>query len=212
MSGYVELKRMGVVFRPIDQWPGDLTETRRRSPFKSTLPSTMKLLAFELDAVGGSTIVVQIAMSEADFRLDGIPYADRRATHPGVVVAFDSKVGPLKFAVDAFTSWEDNLRAIALGMESLRRVDRYGITKRGEQYTGWKALPMSTDPADAIETTEQAWRVLTTHAGVPVESSPLFNGISEKEVVRRALLNTHPDQGGDPDDFRSVQRAREVIA
>ncbi len=29
--------------------------------------------------------------------------------------------------------------------------------------------------------------------------------------VRRALFETHPDRGGDPDEFRKVQRARELI-
>jgi hypothetical protein len=45
-----------------------------------------------------------------------------------------------QFAVDKFATWQDNLRAIALGLEALRKVDRYGITKNSEQYTGWKQL------------------------------------------------------------------------
>lgn len=36
--------------------------------------------------------------------------------------------------------WQINLRAIALGLEALRKLDRYGITSRGEQYTGWRAI------------------------------------------------------------------------
>src|SRR5690606_5164123 len=78
---------------------------------------------------------------EDDIRLDGLPRANARPGHQGVVLAFDSKYGPLKYATDTFDRWQDNLRAIALGLESLRRVDRYGITKRGEQYTGWRQLP-----------------------------------------------------------------------
>ena len=31
-----------------------------------------------------------------------------------------------------FTTWEDNLRAITLSMESLRRVERYGVFKYDE--------------------------------------------------------------------------------
>jgi hypothetical protein len=45
-----------------------------------------------------------------------------------------------QFAVDMFPSWQDNLRAIALGLEALRKVERYGIANRGEQYAGWAQL------------------------------------------------------------------------
>jgi hypothetical protein len=197
VNGYTDLKRMGISFRPIDTWPGEPTRHRARAPFSASLGSTMSLLARELSQLSARLVVVQIAMQEADFRIDGIPYANASAEHPGVVIAFESKHGPLKFAVDTFTSWEDNLRAIALGMEALRKVDRYGVTKRGEQYTGWKALPMSTDPADAIQTREQAENYL----------SERWSG-----DIRRALFETHPDRGGDTDEFRKVQRARELVA
>jgi hypothetical protein len=54
--------------------------------------------------------------------------------------------------------WQANVRAIALALEALRAVDRYGVTKRGEQYQGWTALPAAraqssrwfTDEADAL--------------------------------------------------------------
>jgi hypothetical protein len=45
-----------------------------------------------------------------------------------------------QFAVDVFPTWQANLRAITLGLEALRRVQRYGIVKEDEQYTGFKAL------------------------------------------------------------------------
>ena len=54
------------------------------------------------------------------------------------MVAFESKHGPLKYATDVFDHWHANLRAIALGLEALRKVERYGITQRGEQYTGFR--------------------------------------------------------------------------
>jgi hypothetical protein len=34
-----------------------------------------------------------------------------------------------------------NSRSIGLELEALRAIDRYGITKQGEQYVGFKALP-----------------------------------------------------------------------
>jgi hypothetical protein len=117
VSGYTELKRMGIVFRPIDTWPGEPTRHRTRAQFSASLGSTMSLLARELAQLNARLVVVQIAMQEWDFRQDGIPYANARAEHPGVVIAFESRHGPLKFAVDTFTSWEDNLRAGKLECE-----------------------------------------------------------------------------------------------
>lgn len=159
MSGYSDLKRMGVVFRPIDAWPGEQTRSRRSAQFSASLGSTTELLARELAALNGRLVVLQVAMTEDDFRIDGIPYANAQASHPGVVIAFESKHGPLKFAVDTFSFWEDNLRAIALGMEALRKVDRYGVTKLGEQYTGWKALPAPRALRDASRPRRRRGRV-----------------------------------------------------
>jgi hypothetical protein len=209
---YEAVKSLGVTFRPIDQWPGAETRYRKHAPFTAYFGSTMELLGRELRALNAKLVVVQLAMNEADFRNDGLPRASARAFHPGVVLAFESKWGPLKYSTDEFTDWLDNLRAIALSMEALRKVDRYGVSKRGEQYTGWKALPMSTDPAANIETEDQAWRVIADAAGIPPDSSLLLNGISEDDAIKRAIKATHPDAGGDPDEFRRVMAARKVLA
>lgn len=156
----------------------------------------MALLGRELHALNARTVVAQIAMTDADFRNDGIPYASARATHPGVVIAFESKFGPLKFAVDTFTTWEDNLRAIALGMEALRKVDRYGVTKRGEQYTGWKALPSGSVDEHGIPDAATAREYLDERYG---------------GSIRRALMESHPDRGGDREEFQKVMRIKGLL-
>lgn len=193
---YYELSRLNVVFRPIDQWPAEFSRNRRRAPFRAQLSATVSLLGRELRMLNAKQIVLQIAVGEAALRADGLPYADARPEHPGVILAFESKWGPLKYVTDEFASWQENLRAIALGMEALRKVDRYGVSKRGEQYTGWKALPASTDPAAAIQTRDQAQAVLDQYGG----------------DLRRALRETHPDTGGDETEFRKVIKAKELLS
>ena len=184
-----------IVFRPIDSWPAELTRSRRHATFSAGWGSTIELLEKELTHLAARQAVLQIAVSESDLRIDGKPRASARASHPGVILAFESKFGPLKYAVDTFWSWQDNIRAVALAMEALRKVDRYGVTKRGEQYTGWKAIPRSTDAADSIQTREQAQGLLASYGGVVA-----------------AIKATHPDTGGDPDDFRRVMRAKELVS
>lgn len=186
-----------ITFRPIDEWPGELTRWRRRSQFSAPWGRTIALLERELEHLGARRVVLQIAIGEHELRLDGKPRATARAAHPGTILAFESKWGPLKYATDEFDRWQDNLRAIALAMEALRAVDRYGVSRRGEQYTGWRALPRSTDPADSITSREQAREFIDRE----------FEG-----DLRRALFETHPDHGGSSDDFRRVMRAKELLA
>lgn len=188
--------------RPIDTWPGNLTRNRMASPFRSTWTSTMDLLWRELARLGARDVVLQMALREADIRLDGRPRANARPEHPGVILAFNTPDGPMKMAVDKFGAWKDNLRAIALGLEALRKVERYGIVRRGEQYAGWRQLEQETTPGT---TREQAERTLRTFAGV-APTTPISDS-----VVRRALRNTHPDVGGSDEAFNTVQAARKAL-
>lgn len=206
---WAELAQRGLIVRPFSS--SKPHAGGRHSQFRAGLRDTLKTLTFEMEQLDAKTIVVELEIDERHIRLDGYPRADARVQSSAVAISFESKHGPLRYATDEFSDWHDNLRAIALSMHALRAVDRYGVSKRGEQYAGWKALPVSTDPADAIQTEEDAWRVLTSAAGVASDSSPLRDGISESEVVRRALFATHPDRGGDPDEFRRVQRSREIL-
>jgi hypothetical protein len=183
-------------FGPIELWPGVLTPNRRYAPFRTQWRSTVHLLARELDMLVAKRVVIQVAIEPRDFRLDGMPRANARQIHPGVIVSFDSKWGPLEYATDEFTDWQDNIRAIALSMEALRKVDRYGVSKRGEQYRGWKQLPTGTMPdlADTITSKAQAKAFLTEHGG-----------------FREAVKTFHPDNGGDVVLYRATIRAQEIL-
>ncbi len=192
MSWY-EISQLGAQIRP-------LTDPRppvawNRSKFAAPFTATVRLLARELRHLDAKRIVLELDYRDADLRLDGYPRANARLGSPAVTLSFESKHGPLRYSTGEYDDWQDNLRAIALSMESLRAVDRYGVSKRGEQYRGWRALPTSTDPADAIQTVDQARAVLAEYGG----------------DWRRAAAATHPDKGGDPDEFRKVMRAKELI-
>lgn len=216
MSGWNDLARLGAVVRPVDQdWPHAVTPVgeRLRSPFSSPLSSTVRTLVREIYMLGGNSIVIGLAIPESKIRQDGMPRADATTNDPRVMLAFESKWGPVQFATDVYTRWTENLRAIALSMEALRAVDRYGVSKRGEQYRGWKALTTGTDPADAIVTTDQAWRVICAAGGWQVEAGGEIVAVDDPEgAVRAAVKATHPDvKGGDATEFRRVMKAKEVL-
>lgn len=143
----------GMTLRPIASWPHDYTLDRRSSPFSSSLTTTLDTLGRELRHLGtgrrNAESVLQIAMREQDFRIDGLPRANATPQHPGVILNIESRHGTLSYPCDTFTRWQDNLRAITLGLEALRRVERYGITQTGQQYRGWHAIE-SKPAVDAV--------------------------------------------------------------
>ncbi|HYF72005.1 MAG TPA: hypothetical protein VD864_04240, partial [Nocardioides sp.] len=148
---------MTMAFRALERWPFPETKPgeRRSSPFKGTYSSTLDLLSRELyhlrsDLYGLAILQVVTRNGERDLRQDQWLRADARVTHPGVAISMGSKFGPLTFHCDRFVGWQANLRAIALGLESLRRVGRYGIGGSGEQYRGWTALPAGSGGGDVV--------------------------------------------------------------
>jgi hypothetical protein len=159
---------------------------RPRSQFSASWSDTVSLLARELRLLRATRVVLELDMAEADFRLDGLPRAHAQARTPGVVLSMQTPHGPLRYAVDTYRSWEENVRAIAKALEALRAVDRYGVTKRGEQYAGWKALEAGGPSA------ERGRALVERHGG-----------------LKAALFATHPDHGGSADDFADVQAWRE---
>jgi hypothetical protein len=187
MSEYTDLARL-VTFRPLER---PVPSGRAMSPFKAGWTSTVRALAKELRAHGARQAVLEIGFREQDLRLDGLPRADRHARTPGVVLSFKATAVPgapqLRYEVGTYSDWRDNIRAIALGLEALRAVDRYGVTKRGEQYAGWKALPAGGPSVD------RGRALIREHGGVAA-----------------ALKATHPDHDGDEAAFRDVQAAREA--
>jgi hypothetical protein len=201
-------------FRPISNWPGASTEDRQRSRFDSPRSKTLRLLARELDHIvkPGETPVLEMAISESQIRLDGYPYASAKPEHPGVILSIESRWGPLRYPCDTFDDWQDNVRAIALALEALRKVDRYGVTKRGEQYAGWKALPGAGETT-ATMTTEAAAKIIARTASL--NGDWLEQIVASPDDYRTAYLQavrySHPDAGGTMASFQRVQTAKRVL-
>lgn len=210
---------MDFTFRPIDTWPGGLHQatSRRPSPFDTPYSKTLTLLRKELENLDAKHPVIQLALQEKDIRNDGLPRATCKPEHPGVILSFGSKHGDLKYATDVFhnapgtthSGWHANLRAIALGLEALRRVDRYGITKRGEQYTGWKELGSGAVPMGAGLNDERAITLLTQHTeGLQWDYDQPGQVRSAFRIASKTL---HPDVGGDAETFMQVKAAAEYL-
>jgi hypothetical protein len=233
---------MNVTYRPIGtDWPGKRTPTddRRYSPFRrhgqwnaetsqyigrgdTPWPSTLQLLEKELNQLGANSVVFQIDLRESDIRLDGLPRADARPADPAVIISFKSKHGPLRYFCDQFRAWQDNVRAIALGLEALRKVERYGITHRGEQYAGWKQLPPSSGTVEGVvrhfANVQEAAEYMLAKAGVdgglgnPLLTSVVMTDKAYRDdLFRRISRKAHPDAGGDRADWDALVEARRML-
>lgn len=192
---------MNVTFRPLPLWP--YPEQAHRPPlFKAGYQDTLNRLEYEIEQLDGSEVIIGLVTDSSQIRMDGLPRAGMQARHPGVELSFEVPGGRrLVFHTDvhnqttrwsgggpARTPWQDNLRAIALGLEALRAVNRYGITTGvGEQYAGF--LQLGTSQAN------------------PDHGKQLVDAAGS---LRKALMQHHPDHGGDPRDFADVQAFRQL--
>ncbi|OBC11398.1 molecular chaperone DnaJ [Mycobacterium sp. 852013-50091_SCH5140682] len=210
MTGYPP----AMTLRPLTGWPMQFTVDRKPSRFESSFPDTIKLLDRELRLLDPNDgyyppSILQLAIDESKFRRDGMPRAGATPTHPGVILNIEPRNRPaLSFPCDTFTHWHANLRAIALTLEALRKIDRYGVTQTGQQYRGWQALPAAGDTTVAI-TVDAAADFLRTVAGEEGRGLDL-NTVAQ--TYRRARANSHPDRhGGDQTQWDRVEAAAQIL-
>lgn len=198
-----------MTLRPLTGWPLPETRQRRRSQFSTAWSDTLALLDRELNHLekrgGNPQSVLQIALREQDFRVDGMPRASSLPDHPGVILSIEpSGKPPLSFPCDTFDRWQDNVRAIALTLESLRRIERYGASETGQQYRGWQAI--ESKPS-GFDTAEAALRFLAVVAKVDDTNPDHARGI-----YRGAVAVAHPDRNnGDHSQWDRVEAAGRLL-
>lgn len=166
------------------------------SPFRSTWTATEDLLERELRMLRARDVVMQIDCAESDIRLDGRMRATARPLSPQSALAFNTPKDPMLFCCGRYRTWNDNIRAIALGLEALRKLDRYGIVQTDEQYRGWKAIGATSTP-DWVD-------VLAAYSGWPhheVRNDP-------DGAYHAALFKAHPDHGGTREAVEEVRQAK----
>lgn len=102
------------------------------------------------------------------------------------------------------------MRAITLALEALRQVDRYGVTKRAEQYRGFERI--EAPKTSTVLERHVAAEVIQNAAGFEnYIDDILSNPATRERVYREALFKVHPDHGGNAEDFRRVQAAKELL-
>ena len=199
--------------RPLGAWTDPETKPRRPHPFSSTWGNTRDLLSRETDLLAARLVVIQLDAIGGTLRADGMLTGDIRTGHPGAVVSFESKFGPLRYAADTYLggkgtpAWQANTRAIALSLEALRAVDRWGATRRGEQYQGWTAIEApKPEFADWHAAAEWMREYAINSLRILQDASGDWNGL-----YRAMAARMHPDKGGPRADWDRLAKARRML-
>jgi hypothetical protein len=162
-----------------------------------TIAEAVYRLRTELTAMGidGDDLVIS---SNLELRLDGLPRSGQREpADPGVCVYWTDRgersQPPRCMAIDRYDRVADNLAAVAATLAAMRAIERHGGAEiLNRAFTGFVALEDQRTPW---------WDVLGVSANAR---------LAEIEAAyRRRRSETHPDRGGNADDFDAVQRAYE---
>ena len=189
---------------------------RERSKFTATWSNTLDLLEREVYALQSRDMddpVLMVDCTERDLRLDGQLRADARLGTNAVAIAFESRRGPLMFRADRYDArpwsrggmgppWQHNVRAIALTLEALRAVDRYGATQSGEQYVGYRQIE-----SRSLMTPDEARTFLWNQC-----DGSLHINAAAVDLVQRARRKAHPDMpGGSREAWEMVEQAARAL-
>lgn len=182
--------RVRVQMEAMAAYPFPETRLRLAPRFSSAWSTTQALMHRELNHLmvpRSPVAALRLVTSSQNFRLDGGLRANARIEHPGAVLSFESKYGPLEFYCDRYSAgngipgWQQNVRAIALAMEALRRVDRYGVGGTGQQYAGWRAIEAAPTGLAAAEA--RLREIAEARPETPLNA-----------VLRLARAKAHPDR------------------
>jgi hypothetical protein len=160
-------RRARFAFEPLDGWPYP-EAPRVPTTFTATWTDTRDLLLAEADHLGANLVVVELDLTRDDLRQDGEIRASARLGSGRVRISLDTRHGAMRYACDRYLparsgnrrgplqAWQANARAIALTLQALRAVDRYGAVHSAEQYRGFMAL--EAGPAAGFASADEALR------------------------------------------------------
>lgn len=132
-------------------WPDGYprTENPQKSRFRSTSFETIKNNVFyQVFRLGGENVILS---TNIPLRNDGTPYAEYGSVGDnGVAIYFDLKGKPTCIACDAWSIVMDNMNAVALTLEAMRGIDRWGCTQMLDRmFTGFQGLPAAGETFNA---------------------------------------------------------------
>ena len=206
------MSRVELPVKPLTTWPGPQTPNNARSWggagwAKLTPGSALDGLRTELGRLNARDCCIQIDVRERDITRFGELRAEAKPTSPGIVIyATHPRQGDLRFACDTYHKWWHNVRAVAMTLEALRGIARWGAVRDEQQFAGFRALPGATTLTMG---TGAATKIIESESGMTAPSPVTMEWV--RDAGRRAKAATHPDMSHDRVRWDAVESALRVL-
>ena len=114
----------------------------------------------------------------------------------------------LSYPCDSYDDWQDNLRAVALSLEALRKVARYGVFKY-EDMLNRLALPTADEKLSDSDSAIDFLTRWTQWTADELKDAP----VNQKSAYREAARFLHPDTNGgkNSEDFLRLPDVKRVL-
>lgn len=189
---------------------------RRRSGYGAKWSTTERELAEECARLGADEVVIGLAVTRDQIRLDGWPKSGVDVPDEVAIYLPRSEHGSLRWLSDRWWGWRDNVRAVVLVLQRLRWITESGVASAGEQYKGWAALPPGRPGIGAGLTVEVAVELLKSAASQATPGREFIvlpgDNYSVTTAYKHAVRAAHPDKpGGDAEAFARLTAARDLL-
>lgn len=175
-------------------WPATPAQSRQRSSFKTETPRALNNLKRELQLMGAKDVVLSsnYTLGVENPKEPGVCAYFQWCPEPN---KFPQQFMPMAIPCDRWNRICDNIQAIALTVEAMRGMERWGARHMIKaMFSGFKQLPAGD--------TEAWWKVL----GLPPDATLEQIRSNYTAMVKKH----HPDHGGSHDEFVRIQHAYEV--
>jgi hypothetical protein len=164
-------------------WPKTAPKEKQQGVFKSTISSALTLLRTEISRFGGTNVVLS-----SNFTL-----GNESPKETGVVAYFLLDGQQMAIPCDRWYKIEHNIQAIALTIEAIRGMDRWGAKNMIKAVLqGFLALPERSTVPDW-------WDVLECRRDSPLDVV--------RAQYKRLAHDHHPDHGGSAGKMSEVNAA-----
>lgn len=170
-------------------WPRTDQFKREAHPrFQQTLASALKKLRGQIELLHGKALVLS----------SNVTLGHENPQDPGVVAYFQLDTHPMAIPCDRWKHVEDNVYAIALTVEAMRGMERWGAKHMiAAMFSGFKALP---DKAG-----------IDYRAVLGIDPSAKLSEELVTFSYRQRSKTEHPDQGGTPERFAAIREAHDML-
>jgi len=169
-------------------WPK--TDTKQDSRFKQTLASALNKLKRECEMLGGKGLVLS-----SNYTL-----GCERPKESGVVAYFQLDSRPIAIPCDRWRIVEDNVYAIAMTIEAMRGMERWGAKHMiTAMFSGFKALPQRASG-------------VAPHVILGLEEGKQYTEAEITAAYKRKAMTEHPDKPtGSNEKWAALREAHDIM-